>query len=94
MIARVRFVDDEPRILEGFQRLLRKHREAWSTQVALGGAVALDMLRAKPFDFVLTTCECPGWMAPSCSAGFETCAPPPPASCCPARRNPMWRSGP
>jgi CheY-like chemotaxis protein len=40
------FVDDESKILEGLQRMLRPERHRWEMAFASGGAAALSLLEA------------------------------------------------
>lgn len=54
------FVDDEPKILEGLQRMLRSMRHEWEMSFACGGAEALTTLAAKPFDVVVSDMRMPG----------------------------------
>ena len=53
------FVDDEPMILAGLQRLLRPRRNRWDMSFAAGGAEALAILETKPFDAVVTDMRMP-----------------------------------
>lgn len=53
-MKRVLFVDDEPRLLEAFQRLLRAQRVDWEMATAPNGAAALDTLANEPFDVIVT----------------------------------------
>ena len=59
-MKRILFVDDEPRILEGLQRLLRSQRSRWEMAFAPGGEAALAMLAAEPFDVVVSDMRMPG----------------------------------
>ena len=54
------FVDDEPMVLQGLQRMLRPHRAIWDMSFATSGAEALAMLEGKPFDAVVTDMRMPG----------------------------------
>jgi HD-like signal output (HDOD) protein len=53
------FVDDEPKLLEGLQRMLRPQRKQWEMAFANSGEEALTMLAAKPFDIVVTDMRMP-----------------------------------
>lgn len=53
------FVDDEPMILAGLQRLLRSQRNVWDMSFAASGAEALAILETKPFDAVVTDMRMP-----------------------------------
>ena len=44
MSIRILFVDDEPLLLSGLQRLLRPLRKEWTAAFAAGGEEALDIL--------------------------------------------------
>ncbi len=50
MKKRILFVDDEPNMLEGLQRMLRGTREEWNRQFAAGGPEALALMDQGPFD--------------------------------------------
>ncbi|MEP6901112.1 MAG: response regulator [Actinomycetota bacterium] len=54
------FVDDEPNILEGLQRMLRSMRNDWQMSFALGGIEALAMLKEKSIDVVVSDMKMPG----------------------------------
>jgi DNA-binding NtrC family response regulator len=53
-VKRILFVDDEPSILRGIQLGLRKDKERWSMEFALGAAAALAALQGEPFDVVVS----------------------------------------
>jgi putative nucleotidyltransferase with HDIG domain len=57
---RILFVDDEPRILMGLQRMLRKMRKEWDVAFAEGGAIALEMLAKDEYDVVVSDMRMPG----------------------------------
>ncbi len=44
MKRRILFVDDEPMVLKGLQRTLRKMRQDWDMTFASSGREALDVL--------------------------------------------------
>ncbi len=46
------FVDDEPNILEGLQRMLRSNRDQWEMAFAQGGEAALTLMDASSFGVV------------------------------------------
>ena len=54
------FVDDEPHILSGLQRMLRTQRREWEMDFAPGGAEALKMLAEKKFDVIVSDMKMPG----------------------------------
>lgn len=58
-LKRVLFVDDEPRILEGLQRLLRPQRQHWEMAFECGGPAALDQLHQSEFDVIVTDMRMP-----------------------------------
>lgn len=59
-MKRILFVDDEQRILDGLQGLLRKQRKQWDMVFALGGQQALTELERGPFDVVVSDMRMPG----------------------------------
>ncbi len=59
-MKRILFVDDEPRILEGLQRMLRPQRLCWEMTFALSGNEALRALGAGIFDVIVTDMRMPG----------------------------------
>jgi putative nucleotidyltransferase with HDIG domain len=54
------FVDDEPNILEGLQRMLRSLRHEWDMSFAGSGAEALAMLEEKSIDVIVSDMKMPG----------------------------------
>lgn len=58
-MKRVLFVDDEPRILEGLQRMLRPQRSVWEMNFATSGEEALTLMDAAPYDIVVTDMKMP-----------------------------------
>ena len=59
-MTRILFVDDEPRLLDGLERVLRPERLRWQMEFALGGAAALVRLETGAFDVVVTDLRMPG----------------------------------
>jgi HD-like signal output (HDOD) protein len=55
----VLFVDDEPSILDGLQRLLRSERDRWDAVYALGGEAAMAELERTPFDVIVSDMRMP-----------------------------------
>ena len=53
------FVDDEPNILDGIQRMLRTKRGEWDMAFAGNGAEALKRLQECPFDMVISDMRMP-----------------------------------
>ncbi len=60
MKKRLLFVDDEPMILQGLQRMLRSLRSEWDMAFADSGAKALEMMAEMPFDVVVSDMRMPG----------------------------------
>jgi HD-like signal output (HDOD) protein/ActR/RegA family two-component response regulator len=54
------FVDDEPRLLEGLQRMFRAQRQHWEMSFVTSGADALAMLASRPCDVIVTDMRMPG----------------------------------
>lgn len=54
------FVDDEPNILDGLQRMLRSMRREWQMSFAGGGMEALDVLKEKSVDVIVSDMKMPG----------------------------------
>lgn len=59
-MERILFVDDEQLVLDGFKRLLRDYRDVWHLEYASSGAEALNILKDKPFDVIITDIRMPG----------------------------------
>jgi putative nucleotidyltransferase with HDIG domain len=60
MKKRILFVDDEGKVLDGLKRMLRSMRSEWEMEFALSGHDALEILKDKPFDVVVTDMRMPG----------------------------------
>jgi putative nucleotidyltransferase with HDIG domain len=58
--TRILFVDDEPLVLQGLQRMLRPMREEWEMQFLASGEQALASMAEKPFDVVVSDMRMPG----------------------------------
>jgi DNA-binding NarL/FixJ family response regulator len=58
--ARVVFVDDEARVLDGLRRSLRGRRGEWDMSFVTSGADALDLLAQEPHDVVVSDMRMPG----------------------------------
>jgi HD-like signal output (HDOD) protein/ActR/RegA family two-component response regulator len=56
---RVIFVDDEPKVLDGLRRMLRKLRDEWDMEFALSGREALEAMARQPFDVVVSDMRMP-----------------------------------
>jgi HD-like signal output (HDOD) protein len=74
-MRRVLFVDDEPKILEGLQRMLRSMRHEWEMEFATGGLSALATLETRPFDVVVTDMRMPGMDGAQLLAQLRECHP-------------------
>jgi putative nucleotidyltransferase with HDIG domain len=59
-VVRILFVDDETRILDALQRMLRPQRSAWDMAFAAGAEAALTMLEAASFDVIVSDMRMPG----------------------------------
>ena len=57
---RVLFVDDEPFVLQGLQRLLRPMRHEWDMLFVDSGAEAMEQMAKQPFEVVVTDMRMPG----------------------------------
>ena len=53
------FVDDEPMVLKGLQRALRKMRGDWEMTFASSSKEALDILGAEPYDVIVSDLRMP-----------------------------------
>lgn len=60
MKKRVLFVDDERKILDGLQRMLRALRHEWDMAFAVSGPEALEVLDSRPFDIIVSDMRMPG----------------------------------
>ena len=60
MTHRVLFVDDEPKILDGLNRMLRPLRAEWDMAFSPGGADALSRFEIEPYDVVVSDMRMPG----------------------------------
>ena len=58
-MKRVLFVDDEAKILEGLERMLRPMRKEWEMVFAGSGAEALKLMDASAFDVIVTDMRMP-----------------------------------
>ena len=59
-MKRILFVDDEPNILQGLQRMLRPMRREWDTHFAGSADEALEIMAGGGFDVVVTDMRMPG----------------------------------
>jgi putative nucleotidyltransferase with HDIG domain len=58
-MKRIVFVDDEPRVLDALQRMLRPCRKEWEMEFAGDGESALALMAAAPFDVIVTDMRMP-----------------------------------
>ena len=56
---RILFVDDEPMVLKGLQRTLRKMRSQWEMTFTDSSREALDILAGEPFDVIVSDLKMP-----------------------------------
>jgi HD-like signal output (HDOD) protein/CheY-like chemotaxis protein len=59
-LKRILFVDDESKILDGLQRMLRPDRKRWEMEFAVGGEAALKACANARFDVVISDMRMPG----------------------------------
>ena len=59
MKRRILFVDDEPMVLKGLQRTLRKMRQDWDMTFVSSGREALNVLAKKPMDVIVSDMRMP-----------------------------------
>ena len=59
-VRRILFVDDEPLVLAGLQRMLRPMRSEWQMAFVESGAAALELLGRERFDVVVSDMRMPG----------------------------------
>ncbi|MEP9409792.1 MAG: HDOD domain-containing protein [Candidatus Brocadia sp.] len=59
-MKRILFVDDELKVLQGLQRMLRSMRHEWNMEFATSGHEALETLSKSPFDVIVTDMRMPG----------------------------------
>jgi putative nucleotidyltransferase with HDIG domain len=59
MRKQILFVDDEPMVLKGLQRTLRKMRQDWDMTFVSSGREALNVLGKKPMDVIVSDMRMP-----------------------------------
>ncbi len=59
-MTNILFVDDEPLVLEGLQRMLRSLRQEWQMNFLPSGAEALKFMENNPVDVVVADMRMPG----------------------------------
>ncbi len=57
---RILFVDDDPNIISGIKRMLRKQRSQWDMAFVTSGESALHRMANEPFDVLVTDMKMPG----------------------------------
>jgi putative nucleotidyltransferase with HDIG domain len=60
MALRIIFVDDEPNMLQGLQRMLHSMRSEWQMDFASSGQEALALLKQQPYDVIVSDMRMPG----------------------------------
>jgi HD-like signal output (HDOD) protein/ActR/RegA family two-component response regulator len=60
MKSRILFVDDEVRVLQGLQRMLRPLRDEWEMEFVESGPQALEVMDARPVEVVVSDMRMPG----------------------------------
>ncbi|MGA2228990.1 MAG: response regulator, partial [Syntrophobacteraceae bacterium] len=60
MKRHILFVDDEPVLLDGLKRMLHGMRDRWEMIFAASAEAALEILKSKPADVVVTDVRMPG----------------------------------
>ncbi len=58
-MKRILFVDDDPQVFEGLQRMLAPQRDQWEMSFAPEGETALLLLSATPFDVIVSDLRMP-----------------------------------
>jgi putative nucleotidyltransferase with HDIG domain len=64
-MTQILFVDDDVQVLDGLRVSLRKQRQRWGMRFAVGGAAALETLRANPVDVIVSDMRMPGMDGPA-----------------------------
>ena len=58
-MTRLLFVDDEPHVIEGLRRMMRRLRDQWEVHTALSGEEALRIMAETPADVVVSDMRMP-----------------------------------
>lgn len=69
------FVDDEPNILEALQRMLFPLQREWAMSFASSGALALEMIKSKRFDVIVSDMRMPGMDGAQLLSEVKECSP-------------------
>jgi len=64
MKQKILFVDDQPLILQGLQRMLRRERSDWDMVFVSDGKTALEEMRKTQFDVIVSDMRMPGMNGP------------------------------
>lgn len=64
-MKQILFVDDEPQILGALRDALRRHRHEWDMVFCNSGVEALEVMKSRSFDVVLTDMRMPGMDGPA-----------------------------
>ena len=91
---RILFVDDEPMVLQGLQRMLRHMRTDWDMAFVESGSKALDLMAQTPCDVVVSDMRMPGMNGAQLLTEVMSATPKPPASssrATPTRSRPQVR---
>jgi HD-like signal output (HDOD) protein/CheY-like chemotaxis protein len=59
-MKRILFVDDEPRVLQGLQRMLHSFRKEWDMDFVEGGIQALALMQNKTYEVIVSDMVMPG----------------------------------
>jgi HD-like signal output (HDOD) protein len=59
-LRRILFVDDDPSVLHGLKRMLRKTRGEWETEFAESGPAALALMAENPVEVIVSDMRMPG----------------------------------
>lgn len=59
-MKRILFVDDEPKVLAGLERMLFEFSDEWDMTFVESGQAALDAMAIEPFDVLVTDMRMPG----------------------------------
>ncbi|MFQ5670106.1 MAG: response regulator [Acidobacteriota bacterium] len=59
-MKRVLFVDDDRNVVQGLRRMLRSLRHEWDVQLASSGPAALEAIKERAFDIVVSDMKMPG----------------------------------
>lgn len=60
MNPHILFVDDEPNLIDALRRMLRGFRQSWNMAFATSGPEALDLMKQRPCDVIVSDMRMPG----------------------------------